>query len=121
MSNRYSVREVEAIVKHIELDAKEAGLIPAAAFMSYHPGNAGQGIAGYVDCIVQHEDGQYESVRTDFIPKFPYHMTKTDHARLLNAVRDVFYAFRRNREEAEQEENRRKMNYLSEHVARRSE
>lgn len=98
---RYSTTEVRSIVDQIALEAKMAGLIPMAAFVSYHPGNVSQGISGYVDVNVQHADGQYENIRADFFPKFTYRMTRTDHARLLEAVLRVFFAFRRNREAAD--------------------
>jgi hypothetical protein len=99
MSTRYSVREVESIVKHIEVEAKQAGLIPMASFMSYHPGNSSQGISGYIDCFRQDDDG-YHVVRADFLPRFNYKQSKTDHAKLLEAVLNVFFSFRRQREAA---------------------
>lgn len=98
---RYFTAEVRSIVDQIALEAKMAGLIPMAAFVSYHPGNVANGISGDIDVFVQHEDGQYEIIRADFFPKFTYRMTRTDHARLLEAVLRVFFEFRRNREAAE--------------------
>lgn len=98
---RYSTEEVRSIVKQIETDAKLRGLIPMDSIMAYSPGNVGQGISGWVDCHRQHEDGQYEHIRLDFIPAFNYKQTKTDHARILEAVLMTFFAIRRHEEEAE--------------------
>lgn len=100
MSTRYSTEEVRSIVKQIETDAKMRGLIPMDAFMAYSPGNVSQGISGWVDCNRQREDGQYENIRLDFIPAFNYKQTKTDHARILEAVLMVFFAIRRHEEAA---------------------
>ena len=101
MSTRYSAEEVRNIVRHIELEAKQAGLIPMDAYMSYHPGNAANGISGHVDCFSVNEDGSYRMHRVTFLPDFTYKMSKTDHALLLNAALQVFFAMRRLREEAE--------------------
>jgi hypothetical protein len=117
MSTRYSAAEVRNIVRQIEVEAKQAGLIPAEAYMSYHPGNAANGISGYTDCFTVEEDGGYKMHRVDFMPEFTYKQSKTDHAKLLNATLRVLFAMRRLREEAE----RAKRVELSAHVARRSE
>ncbi len=100
MSTRYSAAEVRSIVRQIEIEAKQAGLIPADSYMSYHPGNATQGISGYVDCFSVNEDGSYRMNRIDFVPEFTYSQTKTDHAKLLDATLRVLFAIRRNREAA---------------------
>ena len=97
MSSNYSRREVESIVKQIQVEATEAGMLPAGAWMAYHPGNASNGISGYVDCIREDADG-YHPVRVDFLPEFTYKMSKNDHARLLQATLRVFHALRRQRE-----------------------
>lgn len=99
MSTRYSAAEVRGIVDQINIEAKMAGLIPMDAFMSYHPGNTANGISGHVDVFRQDEDG-YHMIRVDFLPEFTYRMTRTDHARLLDAARNVFFAMRRHREAA---------------------
>lgn len=117
MSTRYSAAEVRNIVRQIEVEAKQVGLIPADAYMSYHPGNTSQGISGYTDCFTVEEDGSYKMHRVDFMPEFTYKQTKTDHAALLNASLRVLHALRRLREESE----RAKRVELSAHVARRSE
>jgi hypothetical protein len=106
MSTRYSVREVESLVKHIEVEAKQAGLIPMAAFMAYHPGNSANGISGYIDCTVQ-DDAGYHPVRVDFLPDFNYKQSKTDHAKLLDATLRVFFSLRRKREEDAREVKQR--------------
>lgn len=102
MSTRYSAAEVRNIVRHIEIEAKQAGLIPADSYMSYHPGNAANGISGYVDCFTVDETGGYHMHRVDFLPVFTYKQTKTDHAALLNAALGVFHSMRRLRETAAQ-------------------
>lgn len=99
MSTRYSAAEVRGIVDQINIEAKMAGLIPMDALMSYHPGNTANGISGHVDVFRQDEDG-YHMIRVDFLPEFTYRMTRTDHARLLDAARNVFFAMRRHREAA---------------------
>lgn len=99
MSTRYSAEEVRNIVNHIKVEAMQAGLIPMDAFMSYHPGNAANGISGHIDVFRQDEDG-YHTIRVDFLPEFTYKMSKTDHAKLLDATLRVFFAMRRMREAA---------------------
>ena len=100
MSTRYSAPEVRNIVRMVEIEAKQAGLIPSDSYMSYHPGNATQGISGYVDCFSVNEDASYRMHRVDFLPEFTYKQSKTDHAKLLDATLRVLFAMRRNREAA---------------------
>jgi hypothetical protein len=118
MSTRYSTAEVRSIVKQIEVDAKMAGLIPFESELVYSPGNAANGISGTVMCRSTAEDSNHTYIRDadDFLPEFTYKMTRTDHARLLEATLRVFYSFRKQRDEAD----RVKRQQLSEHVARRS-
>lgn len=99
MSSNYSANEVRSIVKQIETEAKQAGLIPADSFMAYSPGNSSNGISGWVDCNRKDDEG-YHHIRLDFIPEFTYKMSKNDHARLLNATLKVFHALRRQQESA---------------------
>lgn len=99
MSSRYSAQEVRNIVEHIKIEAKMAGLIPMDAYMSYHPGNAANGISGHIDVFREDEDG-YHTIRVDFLPQFTYKQSKTDHGKLLDAALNVFFAMRRIREEA---------------------
>ena len=123
MSTRYSADDVRSIVKQIETEAKLAGLIPAESGLYYTPGNSSYSITGTVMCHSTAEDSKHQYIREadDFLPEFNYKMTRTDHGHLLSATLRVFHTFRKQREAVEQEETRRKMNYLAEHVARRSE
>jgi hypothetical protein len=98
--SRYSTAEVESIVKQIEVEAKQVGLIPMDAFVTYHPGSTSNGITAALDCFTQGEDG-YKHHRMDFLPEFTYKMTRTDHALLLRAALNVFQSLRRLRERAE--------------------
>lgn len=122
MSSNYSRAEVESIVKQIEVEAKEAGLIPLDSNLVYSAGNASNGISGTVMCYatVRGETGnpRREFIRDadDFLPVFTYKMTKNDQARVLNATLRVFHTFRKQREAAAAAKRRE----LSEHTARRS-
>jgi len=99
MSTRYSAPEVRSIVGQIEIEAKVADLIPMDAHLTYHPGNTSQGISASIDCWRQDEIG-YHPIRVDFLPDLNYKQSKTDHAKLLGAALNVFFAIRRQREAA---------------------
>jgi len=94
MATRYSAKEVSSIVDQISTEAKMVGLIPMDAHLTYHPGNAGNGISAVIDCWRQDEAG-YHSVRVDFLPEFTYKQSKNDHAALLTATLRVFFSLRR--------------------------
>lgn len=107
MASRYSTEEVRSIVKSLEIEAKLAGMIPQDSGLDYQPGNVTNGISGTVMCYQRVEGVEGRSHREfirdadAFLPEFNYKMTRTDHARLLTAALNVFFAFRRKKEEDE--------------------
>lgn len=114
MSVRYSKAEVESIVKQIEVEAKEAGVIPADSRLEYRAGNTNYVSSATVRCF--NADGEFNREADSFIPEFNGKMGPTEQYRLLEATLRVFHSFRKQRQEAD----KRKMSYLAEHVARRS-
>lgn len=117
MATRYSTKEVQSIVAQIDMEAKEAGLLPMDAKLIYSAGNSTYGITGAVEAVQKEANGHRHPIRVDFLPEFTYKMSKNDHARLLNATLRVFHSLRRQREDAAKAARRQ----LAEHVARRSE
>jgi hypothetical protein len=115
MSVRYSKSEVASIVQQIETEAKEAGLIPADSVLVYRNGNTSYVSSATVICFSS--DGERYREADSFIPEFNGKMGPTEQYRLLEATLRVFHSFRKQRQEAD----KRKMAYLSAHVARRSE
>lgn len=119
MSTTYTKADVRKAVAELESEAKQAGLLPEGHSLSYNAGNPSNGITATV--MVQGPDGNYVHGYDRFIPEFTYKTGPTVQHRLITAAINVLYALRIQREEAKREEDRRKMAYLSEHVARRSE
>ena len=97
MAIRYSKAEVRSIVSQIDVEAKQAGLIPADSKLVYNAGNTNNTISATVIC--QGADGHYNRDADSFLPEFNGKMGPTEQARLLLATLRVFHSFRRNRSE----------------------
>jgi len=92
MSTRYSKNDVRSIVSQLDIEAKQAGLLPHDHKLVYNAGSTSNGISATV--MVQGPDGNYVHGYDRFIPEFNYKLTTTDQYRLLSAAVNVFYAFR---------------------------
>ena len=95
---RYSATEVRSIVSQLDIEAKQAGMLPMDHKLVYNAGNTSQGISATV--MVQGPDGNYVHGFDRFIPEFTYKTGPTVQYRLLTAAINVFYALRLQREEA---------------------
>jgi hypothetical protein len=92
MSTRYSKNDVRSIVSQLDIEAKQAGLLPLDHKLVYNAGSTSNGISATV--MVQGPDGNYVHGYDRFIPEFNYKLTTTDQYHLLSAAVNVFYAFR---------------------------
>lgn len=112
---RYTKAEVKKLVKDLEVEAIQAGLIESDQQLQYEAGNTSYNIASVIRVV--DGDSNYVSGLTHyFIPSFPYNAGPTQQASLVVAAKNVLIALRWQREEAA----RLARQQLSEHVARRS-
>lgn len=118
MSTTYTKAEVRSAVTELEFEAKAAGLLPEDHKLIYNAGNTSYNITATV--LVQGPDS-YVHGYDRFIPEFSYKDGPTAQHRLITAAIMPLYVLRIQREAAKREEDRRKMQYLTGHVARRSE
>lgn len=95
---RYTKEDVRSIVSQLDIEAKQAGLLPLDHKLSYNAGSPTNGVTATV--MVQGPDGNYVSGLDRFVPEFNWKMTSTDQYRLLSAAVNVFYALRIQREAA---------------------
>lgn len=100
MPTRYTAKEIKSIVSQIDVEAKQAGLLPTDAKLVYSPGNSSYHIAGSVEAVQKDSNGYRHPIRVDFLPEFKAKQTKNDHAVLLQATLRVFHALRRQQESA---------------------
>lgn len=96
---RYSANDVRSIVSQLDVEAKQAGILPADHKLVYNGGNITNGISATV--MVQGPEGNYVHGYDRFIPEFNYKLTRKDQYRLLEAALNVFYVFRLQRESAQ--------------------
>lgn len=115
----FTKAEVRSIVNQLDVEAKQAGILPLDHKLVYNGGSTSNGISATV--MVQGPEGNYVHGYDRFIPEFTYKDGPTVQARLLLAATNVLYMLRWKAEREQREEDKRKMNFLSEHVARRSE
>ena len=112
--SRYTRSDLESITAQLDMEAKEAGLLPYDHKLVYNLGNISNGISATV--MVKGPDGNYVHGYDRFIPEFFYKTGMKDQYRLLGAALNVFHALRIQREDAAKAARAQ----LSEHVARRS-
>jgi len=96
--SRYTRSDLVSIVSQLELEAKQAGMLPMDHKLVYNLGNTTNGISATV--MVKGTDGNYVHGFDRFIPEFTYKTSMRDQYRLLAASLNVFYAFRIQREDA---------------------
>lgn len=89
---RYTQNEVRSIVSQLDIEAKQAGLLPLDHKLSYNAGSNSNGISATV--MVQGPDGNYVHGYDRFIPEFNYKTTSSQQYRLLEAALNVLYALR---------------------------
>lgn len=89
---RYTATEVRSIVSQLDIEAKQAGILPMDHKLVYNAGNTSQGISATV--MVQGPNGNYVHGFDRFIPEFTYKTGPTVQYRLLVAAINVFYALR---------------------------
>jgi hypothetical protein len=95
---RYSANDVRSLVSQLDIEAKQAGLLPFDHKLVYNAGSPSNGITATV--MVQGPDGQYVHGYDRFIPEFTYKTTATMQHRLLTAAINPLYALRWQRERA---------------------
>ena len=96
--SRYTRSDLESIVSQLDVEAKQAGLLPMDYKLVYNKGNTSQGISATV--MVKGVSGNYVSGFDRFIPEFTYKTSMRDQYRLLAAALNVFYSFRIQQEAA---------------------
>lgn len=100
MSTRYSKAEVKYLVKELEVEAIQAGLLSADHRLQYEAGNTSYNIATVIRVV----DGNNEYVPSElqhyFIPSFNYNAGPTAQASLVVAAKNVLTAQRWQRERA---------------------
>lgn len=94
----YTRSDLESITSQLDVEAKQAGLLPTDHKLVYNSGNISNGITATV--MVQGPDGNYVHGYDRFIPEFTYKTGRKDQYRLLEAALNVFYALRIQREAA---------------------
>lgn len=93
--SRYTARDIRTIVSQISVEAKEQGLLPMDHILLYFPGNVTNGHAA----VVAEHDAEAKWVHgTSFLPEFSYKTGPTEQYKRLEAVLNVFFALRRQRE-----------------------
>lgn len=95
---RYTRKEVEGIVRMLDVEAKMAGLLPMDHRLGYAAGNLTNGISAQVWTF--DADGKPVHNFYRFVPEFNYKQGPTEQARLLEAALNVFFALRMQREAA---------------------
>lgn len=119
---KYTHKENQQMLKVMEAQAHGIGLLQPGENLEYRKGNTSYGHATEIGVIKVHEDGQRENVtRPVWVPEFGYKDGPSTVGRVLYAVSNVIYHQFMTQVNAEHEERKRKMDYLAEHTARRSE
>jgi hypothetical protein len=98
MTTRYSKEDIRSTVAQLDIEAKQAGLLPMDHKLVYNAGSTSNGISATV--MVQGPNGNYVHGYDRFIPEFTYKTTTTMQHRLLTAAINVLYALRLQREDA---------------------
>ena len=100
MSTRYSKAEVKSLVKDLEVEAIQAGLLSFDHQLQYEAGNTSYNIATVIRVV----DGNKEYVPSElqhyFIPSFAHNAGPTAQASLIVAAKNVLTALRWQRERA---------------------
>lgn len=95
---RYSISDLTSVTNQLEVEAKQAGILPLDHKLVYNNGNQSNGISATV--MVKAENGVYTYPEYRFIPEFSYKTTRKQQYQLLEAALNVFYAMRIQREAA---------------------
>jgi hypothetical protein len=95
---RYTNSDLVSVTNQLDVEAKQAGLLPLDHKLVYNGGNQSNGISATV--MVKGPDGNYVHGFDRFIPEFSYRTTRKQQYQLLEAALNVFYAMRIQREAA---------------------
>jgi len=97
MPIRYTTKEILSLVREIENEAKQAGILLSDHKLVFKPGNASQGIAATI--AVRDSGNFHVPGYGQFLPNFNHKSGPAEQYRLLMAVLNVFYALRNVRNE----------------------
>jgi hypothetical protein len=98
MSARYTNSDLASITAQLDIEAKQAGILPMDHKLVYSGGNQSNGISATV--MVKAENGAYTYPEFRFIPEFNWKTTRKEQYKLIEAAVNVFYALRLQRERA---------------------
>lgn len=114
---KYTHSENEKMLRVIEVQALEAGLLKSDERLRYEKGSSG---TATVIRLQKLGDTWKNQIRPTWVPEFGYKDGPSFVGNVLVAVSNMLYGINALEQTKVQEENQRKMRYLSEHVARRS-
>lgn len=98
MPIRYTTKEILSLVREIENEAKQTGLLLPDHKLIFKSGNTSQGIAATI--TVKNSDHLYVPGYGQFLPNFSHKSGPTEQYRVLMAVLNVFYSLRNLRDKA---------------------
>jgi len=121
--SRYTHEENRSSLQGITVQAYEAGLLKTNQRLSYEKGNGNYALPTRIRVEEFNQTtGKWEYISSPvWVPEFSWKDGPTVVGNTLTAVSNVLWGIIQPKREAEDAERKRKMNFLAEHTARRSE
>lgn len=98
MGYTYTKANVRSIVEQIDIEAKQAGLLPMDHRLQYEAGNTSYHVQTRINVL--NGENQYVTGLNDFLPEFSVKAGPTQQYTQLQSTLRVFHALRKQREAA---------------------
>lgn len=118
----YTHKENKYLLNILAMQASAIGLLKEDERLEYEQGNLSRGIATVIRLVRVNPEGPRTNLpRPQWIPEFGYRDGPSIIGTALSAAAGPIAELFQRKVIVDRDERQRKMNYLSEHVARRSE